>query len=130
MLTHEGHVSEGSGENIFLVSDGALVTPASSENILLGITRATVIQLARDELGVPTIERQIDRSELYGADECFMTGTAAEITPVVELDRRPIGGGKVGQLTARLQAIFFDVVKGKNAKYADWLSPVYAPVRA
>lgn len=130
MLTHEGHVSEGSGENIFLVMDGSLVTPAASENILMGITRATVIQLAREELGVQTVERQVDRSELFTADECFMTGTAAEITPVVEVDRRPIGNGGVGPVTSRLQELFFGVVRGESKKHLDWCTPVYTKVRA
>lgn len=130
MLTQEGHVCEGSGENIFLVTGNALVTPPPSDNILVGITRAAVIQFARDELGIPTIERSIDRSELYSADECFMTGTAAEITPVVEVDRRPVGTGAIGSLTKQLQAIFFDAVRGRNGKYAEWLTPVYVPVAA
>lgn len=130
MLTHDGHVCEGSGENIFLVSDNTLFTPSSSENILLGITRASVIQIARDELGISTIERSIDRSELYSADECFMTGTAAEITPVIEVDRRPIGTGTIGPVTRKLQTIFFDAVRGRNRKYSEWLTPVYVPVAA
>lgn len=130
MLTHDGHVCEGSGENIFLVSGNALITPAPSDNILIGITRASVMQLAQAELGISTTERSIDRSELYGADECFMTGTAAEITPVVEVDRRPIGTGAIGAVTKRLQSIFFDAVRGRNGKYAEWLTPVYAPVAA
>ncbi len=125
LLTHDGHVSEGSGENIFLVDGNTLVTPAPSENILLGITRATVIQLAREELGIPTIERQVDRSELFAVDECFLTGTAAEITPVVEVNQRPIGTGTVGRVTAQLQEQFFDVVRGKNQKYSSWCTPVY-----
>lgn len=125
MLTHEGHVSEGSGENLFLVGDGRLITPAPSDNILLGITRATAIQLARDELGIETVERQVDRSELYTADECFMTGTAAEITPVVEVDRRPIGTGKIGKVTEDLQEIFFAAVRGESAKNRAWCTPVY-----
>ncbi len=125
MLTHDGHVSEGSGENLFLVENGRLVTPASSDNILLGITRSTTIQLAHDELGIETIERQVDRSELYAAEECFMTGTAAEITPVVEVDRRPIGSGKIGRVTAALQEHFFAAVHGETAKYGTWCTPVY-----
>jgi branched-chain amino acid aminotransferase len=130
MLTHEGHVSEGSGENIFLVMDGKLVTPSPSENILMGITRASVIELAKNELGVETIERQVDRSELYSADEVFMTGTAAEISPVVEVDRRPIGSGKVGPVSNRLRALFDDVVRGRVARYREWCTPVYQPVAA
>jgi branched-chain amino acid aminotransferase len=125
MLTHDGHVSEGSGENIFLVMDGRLVTPAPSENILMGITRASVIDLAKREFGIDTVERQVDRSELMSASECFMTGTAAEITPVVEIDRRAIGTGKIGDVTAKLQTAFFDVVRGREKRYASWCTPVY-----
>lgn len=124
MLTHDGHVSEGSGENIFIAGNGNLVTPPSSDNILMGITRDTVIKLAKDELGISTIERSVDRSELYVADECFMTGTAAHITPVVEVDRRMVGDGGIGRLTGRLQALYFDVIKGKNKAYIDWCLPV------
>ncbi|KKL16305.1 hypothetical protein LCGC14_2496930, partial [marine sediment metagenome] len=93
MLDERGHVSEGSGENIFIVEGDRLVTPPPASNILVGITRDTVITLARQELGMETVERDIDRSEVYAADECFMTGTAAHVTPVVELDHRPIGSG-------------------------------------
>jgi branched-chain amino acid aminotransferase len=130
MLTHEGHVSEGSGENIFIVADGKLVTPAPSENILLGITRATAMELAKNELQVETVERQLDRSELYCADEVFMTGTAAEISPVVEIDRRPVGTGKVGPISNRLRALFDDVVRGRAARYRGWCTPVYQSVAA
>lgn len=130
MLTHDGHVSEGSGENIFMVSEGRLVTPAASENILLGITRAVAMELARRELGIETVERQIDRSELYGADEVFMTGTAAEISPVVEVDRRPIGSGAVGVVSEQLRSLFNDVVRGKVERYREWCTPVYQPVGA
>jgi len=120
MLDMDGHVSEGSGENIFIVVDGRLCTPPSSDNILLGITRDTVIRLAADELGIETVERSIDRSELYVADECFMTGTAAHVSAVVEVDRRPVGDGRVGSITAQLQKLYFDVVRGKNSKYMGW----------
>jgi len=126
LLSHDGHVSEGSGENIFLLIDGKLATPTSSDNILMGITRDTVIQLARNELGIDTIERQVDRSELYLAEECFFTGTAAHITPIVEVDRRPVATGKVGNITSQLQQIFGEVILGRNPKYLDWytlLSP-------
>jgi branched-chain amino acid aminotransferase len=127
MLTNDGHVCEGSGENIFLVVDDTLVTPSTSDNILVGITRAAVIQIAREQLGIPTVERSIDRSELYSSDECFMTGTAAEITPVIEVDRRPIGAGTIGPMTRKLQSIFFDVVRGRHPAYAQWCSPAYVP---
>lgn len=130
MLDERGHVSEGSGENIFIVEGDKLITPPPSANILVGITRDTVITLARNELGMETIEREIDRSELYAADECFMTGTAAHVTPVVELDHRPIGNGKMGPVTARLIQLYFDVIKGKNPKYAHWCTPCYSRVKA
>ena len=125
MLTPGGHVSEGSGENIFLVLDGKLLTPASYSNILLGITRDTVIKLAQNELGIETIERQVERSELYLADECFLTGTAAHLTPVAEIDHRPIGDGEIGKITKRLQKLYFEVIRGDNPKYFDWCTPVY-----
>jgi branched-chain amino acid aminotransferase len=125
MLTPDGHVSEGSGENIFLVIDGKLVTPATYSNILMGITRDTVIKLAQNELGIETIERPVDRSELYIADECFLTGTAAHITPVAEIDHRKIGSGEIGEITKRLQQLYFEVIRGNNPKYLDWCTPVY-----
>jgi len=127
MLNEDGHVSEGSGENIFIVEDGRLITPGVYSNVLKGITRDTVMTLARDELGVETIERPIDRSELYVADECFMTGTAAHVTPVTEVDRRPVGEGGLGPITAEIQRLYFEVVRGKNAKYAHWCTPCYQP---
>lgn len=120
MLAPDGHISEGSGENIFLVINGRLVTPASYNNILMGITRDTVIKLAQNELGLEIVERPIDRSELYSADECFLTGTAAHITPVAEIDRRRIGDGEIGEITGKLQAIYSDVIRGGNPKYLDW----------
>jgi branched-chain amino acid aminotransferase len=129
MLTQEGTVSEGSAENIFLVKDGVLITPAPSEHILIGITRATIIQVAREELGIPTIERHIGRAELYLADECFLCGTGAQISPVVEIDRRPVGRGEIGPITRRLQELYFEIVRGQNAKYAHWCRAVY-PARA
>ena len=125
MLTPDGYVSEGSGENIFLVIDGKLVTPASYNNILMGITRDTVIKLAKNELGIETIERPIDRSELYTAEECFLTGTAAHITPVAEIDRRKVGNGEIGEITSKLQKIYSEVIRGNNPKYLDWCTPVY-----
>lgn len=128
LLSADGHVSEGSGENIFIVDNGKLVTPSSADNILKGITRDTVITLARDELGVETVERPIDRSELYIADECFMTGTAANVTPVVEVDRRPVGNGKVGEITRRIRQLYEDIVRGENPKYTDWCQSVYKRV--
>ncbi len=125
VLSLDGHVSEGSGENIFLVSNGQLVTPANYNNILMGITRDTVIKLAQDELGINTMERFIDRSELYTATECFLTGTAAHITPVGEIDHRPVGNGEVGPITKKLQKFYTSVIRGEKTKYLDWCTPVY-----
>ncbi len=125
MLTSDGYVSEGSGENIFLVKDGKLVTPGPYDRILLGITRDAVMKLAKAELGIETIERHIDRSELYMADEVFLTGTAAHLTPVVEIDHRKVADGKIGKLTKQLQKLYFDAEFGRNKKYLDWCTPVY-----
>jgi branched-chain amino acid aminotransferase len=125
-LTHDGHVSEGSGENIFIVLNNKLITPPSTDNILMGITRDTAIQLARNELGIETIERSIDRSELYGADEAFFTGTAAHVTPIVEVDERPLGNGKIGKITKKLQQLYFQIIQGNNPKYREWCTPVYS----
>src|SRR2546421_5191534 len=130
MLTHEGHVSEGSAENIFLVMNGELVTPAPTENILLGVTRDTVMQLARREFGRITRERQIDRTELYIADEIFMCGTGAQLAPVISVDHRPVGNGKGGPISSTLQKLYFDVVRGRMPEHRDpWRTPVYARVR-
>ena len=125
MLNNDGHVSEGSGENLFLVRDGVLYTPPSQDNILVGITRATAMELADRELGIKTLERSIDRSELYVADEVFLTGTAAHVTPVLEIDRRQVGNGAIGRVTGQLQRLFFDAILGRLDQYADWVTPVY-----
>jgi len=130
MLTHEGHVSEGSAENIFLVINGELVTPAPTENILLGITRDTVIELARREFGRITRERQIDRTEIYVADEIFMCGTGAQIAPVISVDHRPVGNGQIGPISSAIQQLYNDVVHGRSSDYrAQWCTPVYARER-
>ena len=125
MLAPDGHISEGSGENIFLIIDGKLVTPTVNNNILTGITRNTVIELAEKELGIETIHRSINRSELYMADECFFTGTAAHVTPIAEIDDRKIGNGEIGEITARLQDIYVRVIRGDHPKYLHWCTPVY-----
>ena len=125
MLAPDGHVSEGSGENIFLVINNRLVTPATYNNILMGITRNTVIELAKNELGLDTIERSIDRSELYTAEECFLTGTAAHVTPVSEIDHHKVGNGEIGPVTAKLQEIYARVIRGNHPKYSHWCTPVY-----
>ncbi len=125
MLTASGHVSEGTGENLFIVRDGKLVTPSVSENILEGITRSTVMELASREMGIDTIERPVDRTELYSCDELFLCGTGAQISAVSHLDGRTIGDGNVGEVTRAMQTIYFDVVKGCNSKYQHWLTTAY-----
>ena len=125
MLTQDGGVCEGSVENIFLVFGDKLVTPPPSDSILVGITRNTVIELAKKELGLETIERRIGRTELYIADEVFVTGSAVEIAPVGEIDRRKIGDGEPGRLTTRLQEIYSKAVQGELDGYSHWLTPVY-----
>jgi branched-chain amino acid aminotransferase len=128
MLTPDGNVSEGSGENIFLVLNGKLVTPASDNHILMGITRDTVMKLAQQELGIETTERKVDPSELFSAQECFLTGTAAHVTPIAEIDDRKIASGEVGPITKRLQQLYSEVIRGNNQKYLDWCTPVYKRV--
>jgi branched-chain amino acid aminotransferase len=125
MLSPDGYVAQGSGENIFLVTNGKLVTPALYNNILPGITRDSVIKLAKNELSIETMERSITRAELYTADECFLTGTAAHVTPVAEIDHRKIGSGEIGEITKKLQEIYAEVIRGNNRKYLDWCTPVY-----
>jgi branched-chain amino acid aminotransferase len=124
-LTQDGFVSEGSAENIFLVRGGALITPDLSQDVLEGITRDTLLTLCRQELGLPVMERQVGRTELYAADEVFLCGTGAQVSPVVEVDRRPVGTGKVGSLTTKIQELYFQVVKGRQPKYRHWCTPVY-----
>ncbi len=122
LLDVDGFVAEGSGENVFIIRKGKLYTPDLT-SALEGITRDTIVTLAK-ELGYEVIEKRITRDEVYGADEAFFTGTAAEVTPIRELDNRAIGAGTRGPITEKLQALYFDVVKGKSAKHADWLTLV------
>ena len=124
MLNDDGHVSEGSGENIVVVRHGRLITPERSDNVLEGITLQSVFELAREELGLEVIERTIDRTELYVADEVFLTGTAAHLSPVIEVDRRRVGDGGIGPITSKLQKLFFDCLRGRNPKYAHWVHAV------
>lgn len=124
-LTTEGFISEGSAENIFLIRGGRLVTPPLSDDILEGITRETVIELAREELSIETVERPIGRTELYVADEAFLCGTGAQISPIIEVDKRPLGNGRIGPISSKIQALYFDVVKGRQRKYSHWLTSVY-----
>ena len=125
MLNQHGFVAEGSGENIFLIREGKAITPSYSEHILEGITRSAVKKLLKNELVVEIEERPIARSELYVADEIFLTGTAAEITPVVEVDNRKVGKGEIGPITKELQDIYFRAVRGMIERYFGWLTPVY-----
>lgn len=120
VLNADGHVVEGSAMNVFMVRDGVLVTPPVTDNILEGITRRSVMELARNELGLPVVERSIDRSEVFICDEFFMTGTAAQITAVTKADHRPIGTGVMGPVTTKLRTMFEDVVRGRVAKYSHW----------
>ncbi len=124
MMNQDGTVSEGTGENLFLVSNGTLHTPPVSDNNLTGITRDSAIQLAKKEMGLDTVERTIRRSELYLADEVFLTGTAAHITPVGHLDNRPVGDGEVGPVAWALRDLYADVVRGNNPEYLHWCSQV------
>jgi len=125
MLSQSGHVSEGSAENLFMVRDGTFITPPVTEDILEGITRRLLIGLIRDELGLQVIERSIDRTELYTCDELFLCGTGAQVSPVIEVDRRTVGSGGVGPLSRRLQDLYFRAVRGDEPRYRHWLLPVY-----
>jgi branched-chain amino acid aminotransferase len=124
LLNRDGHVSEGSGENIFLIRRGIAVTPSLDQSVLEGITRRSLITLLRDELGMAVEERPVERGELFLADEIFLTGTAAQITAVTRIDHRPIGTGQMGSVTTRLRSLFFDVVRGRSPKYRAWCAPV------
>lgn len=124
VLTEAGKVSEGSAENLFMVRGGKLITPGVNDDILEGITRAGIIEIAA-ELGIPVVERQIDRSELYIADEIFLVGTGAQVSPVIEVDHRAVGTGEIGELTKRIQSRYFDAVRGKVPAYKHWLTPIY-----
>ncbi len=124
MLTGDGHVSEGSAANIFLVSNDRLVTPDVAEDILVGITRGAIIELA-GRLGITVEERRIDRTELFGADEIFLCGTGVQVAPVTKVDGRVIGDGKMGETTRSLQDLYLSAVHGEVPDYTDWLTPVY-----
>jgi branched-chain amino acid aminotransferase len=125
VLTQDGHISEGSAMNFFMLRDGILVTPPVTENILEGISRRSVLDLAREELNMPVIERPVDRTEVYICDELFLTGTAAQITAVTQVDHRLVGSGKMGPVTSQIYNLYQDVLRGRAAKYRHWLTPVY-----
>ena len=125
VLNHDGHISEGSAANFFMLRDGVIVTPCVTDNSLEGITRRTILVLLRNELGMQVEERSIDRSEVYVCDEAWFCGTGVQVAPIIKVDHRPIGTGECGPFVAKLRELFFDVVRGKVAKYCDWLVPVY-----
>ncbi len=125
LLDPSGFVSEGAGENLFVIKGGVVYTPDLSAGALNGITRNTVLHIAKD-LGLEVVQKRITRDEVYICDEAFFTGTAAEVTPIRELDRIQLGAGSRGPITEKIQSAFFDIVQGRNPKYAHWLTPVAA----
>lgn len=125
VLSSDGHVSEGSAMNFYLVEKGKLVTSLTTDNILVGITRDAVKQMAQNEFGLEVIERPIDRTELYIADEAFFCGTGAQVSPITRIDHRPVGDGNVGPITKKIQDLYFEIVRGKLEKYKNWCTPVY-----
>lgn len=124
VLSENGHVTEGSAMNFFLVENGKLITTKTTDNILVGVTRNTIIELAKD-MGIETIQRDIDRTELYIADEAFYCGTGAQVSPITKIDNRPLGNGEVGEISKKIQSLYFDVVRGKVEKYKKWCTSVY-----
>ena len=125
LLTDQGYVCEGPGENIFLVKNGKLITPSPADHILEGITRNTVMVLAKEELGLEVVERSVARTELYSAQEVFFSGTAMEVTPVIEVDNRKVGNGEQGEVCREIKKLFFGLTTGRNQKYAHYCTPVY-----
>jgi branched-chain amino acid aminotransferase len=130
LLSHDGHVAEGSAENIFLVRRGVLYTPDPSQNVLEGCTRKAIMDIARDELGLEVVERSIDRGELYSAEEVFFTGTAAGVGHVASIDRRTVGDGELGPITKALAEIYEKIVTGREPRYDQWLTRAYASAAA
>lgn len=127
VLNEDGHVSEASAANIFIVRKGVAITPAVTSNTLEGIVRRSLIELLRNELGVEVVERDVDRTEIYVADEIFLCGTGVQVASVTKVEHRPVGTGKMGEITQQVRDLFFDVVNGRVPKYRDWLTPVYVP---
>jgi branched-chain amino acid aminotransferase len=125
VLNQDGHVSEASAANVFLVRRGTAITPPVTDNVLEGITRRSVIELLTKELGVPVVERSIDRTEIPLADEVFLCGTGVQIAAVTRVDHRPIGSGRMGPVVSALRPLFFEVVRGTRADYYRWCHPVY-----
>ena len=126
VLTEDGHISEGSAENIFMLRDGVLITPPVTDNVLEGITRRSVMELAEKELGLTVHERSIDRTEVYICEELFMTGTAAQVTAITRVDYRAVGDGKMGPITSQLRVLFDQTVRGNNPNFTQWNTPVYS----
>lgn len=126
VLNRDGHLAEGSAENVFIVRKGVAITPPVTDNILEGITRRTVMHLLRSEIGVEVVERPIDRTEVYLADEAFFCGTGVQIVSISHVDHRPIGKGHMGPITAELRELYFDIVRGKVEQYRHWCTPVYS----
>ena len=129
VLTADGHLSEGSAANAMMVRDGKLITSPITDDILEGITRRTILHLAQHELGLEVVERKIDRTEVYIADELFMCGTGMQVVPVTQVEHRNIGDGTMGPITTQIHDLYFDIVYGRVPKYHDWLMPVYAEAK-
>jgi branched-chain amino acid aminotransferase len=125
VLNQDGHIAEGSAENFFLIRKGVVYTPSVTENILEGITRRTVMMLLRDEMGIEVVERPIDRTEIYFAEEAFFCGTGVQIAAITAVDHRSVGSGRMGPITDRLRQIYFDIVRGRTPKYREFCLPVY-----
>jgi branched-chain amino acid aminotransferase len=126
VLNNNGHLAEGSAENVFILRNGVIATPPVTDNILEGITRRTVMHLLESEIGVEVVERPIDRTEVYLADEAFFCGTGVQIVAITEVDHRPIGDGQMGPITTGLRNLYFDIVRGRIDRYSRWCTPIYA----
>ncbi len=125
ILTQNGYVSEGGGQNLAIIRDGIIIAPPVHDDILEGITLDSVEVIAKQELGIKVLRRSVNRTELYIADEVFYLGTGAQVTPIVSVDKRKVGNGRPGKITRQLQKVCFDIVRGNNKKYRDWLTPLY-----
>ncbi|HLU09375.1 MAG TPA: branched-chain amino acid transaminase [Oceanobacillus sp.] len=129
VLNQEGHVTEASAANLFIVRKGIVITPPPQSDVLEGIVRRTLIELMRNELNLEVVEREIDRTEIYIADEIFLCGTGVQVAAVTRVEHRPVGTARLGTITRHIRDLFFDVVSGRVEKYRDWLTPVYMPER-
>lgn len=129
VLNQEGHVTEASAANLFIVRKGIVITPPPQSDVLEGIVRRTLIELMRNELNLDVVEREIDRTEIYIADEIFLCGTGVQVAAVTRVEHRPVGTARLGTITRHIRDLFFDVVSGRVEKYRDWLTPVYMPER-